>query len=122
MMEENNDNLIFDIEAVSAQLRIRPDIYLKIVASFSESLTGKMQHLNDALAQDDRDQMRMILHEIKGTAGNLRLHTITGPETALHMAVKAGENQKALAQHFSALLSAVQELQQYVVKLISEKE
>ena len=103
-----------DVQQISQELRIRPEIYLRLVTSFSNSLVGKMHALSDALAEDDRDQMRLILHEIKGTAGNLRLRNITEPETVLHEAVKAGDAQKKLLQHYEVLRAETEKLQQHL--------
>jgi len=114
MSPEQNQDIYIDIERISQELRIRPHIYVKLTKSFANSLGGKMNLLNDALMANDRDQMRMILHEIKGTAGNLRLYTITGPEAVLHAAVKAGEPQKILSAHLDILRSETEKLQKYV--------
>jgi len=109
--------LFIDVEKISQELRIRPHIYVKLVKSFSTNLTGKLRLLNEALSSNDRDQMRMILHEIKGTAGNLRLNTICGPEAVLHVAVKAGESQKILSAHLEVLRQECDKLQQYLNRL-----
>ena len=106
-----------DIEQISAQLKIRPHIYLKLVTSFVESLDEKMRLFQESLGVEDREKMRMILHEIKGTAGNLRLYTITGPEAVLHTALKAGENRVILLHHFDILKSEVVKLKQYIATL-----
>ena len=114
---ETNNNINIDIEGTSQLLKIRPHIYVKLVKSFAESLTQKIALFNDALASNDREQMRMILHEIKGTAGNLRLHNITGPESVLHTAVKAGEENIILLKHFEILKSEIEKLQSYIANI-----
>ena len=106
-----------DVNKVSSELRIRPEVYMRIVSSFTSSLPGKLSRLNGALSVNDRDQMRMILHEIKGTAGNLRLTTISQPQETMHVAVKAGEDQKQLSKYFQDLYSASQKLVEYVAKM-----
>ena len=106
-----------DVNKVSSELRIRPEVYMRIVSSFTSSLPGKLSRLNEALSVNDRDQMRMILHEIKGTAGNLRLTTISQPQETMHVAVKAGEDQKQLSKYFQDLYSASQKLVEYVAKM-----
>ena len=106
-----------DVAQVSQELKIRPEVYMRLVISFSNSLIGKMRSLSDALAENDRDQMRLILHEIKGTAGNLRLKSITGPETVLHDAVKAGEVPKKLYQYLEILKNETEKLQRSVGSL-----
>jgi len=108
---------ILDVDQVSQQLKIRPHIYVKLVKSFAESLPQKLNSFNDALMSNDRDQMRMILHEIKGTAGNLRLNTIIGPETVLHTAVKAGGAPDILLKHFDILKTESERLLQYIGKI-----
>ena len=117
MENYSDEQVLVDVERVSQELRIRPQIYVKLVRSFVDSLAGKMNILDHALTSNDRDQMRMVLHEIKGTAGNLRLYNITGPEAVLHAAVKAGENQKIMAAHLTVLRGETERLQQYVNRL-----
>lgn len=108
-----------DVTKICEELKIRPEIYLKIAQSFVNSLQGKLKILNDALSANDRDHMRMILHEIKGTAGNLRLTTLTKVEVAMHDAVKAGEPQARLWQYFETLRQESERLQQYITKIAS---
>ena len=103
-----------DVDKVSEELRIRPQIYIRLVTSFSNSLSGKMKALNEALERNDTDQMRMILHEIKGTAANLRLHSLLRAEDTMHVAVKTGEGQKPLFKYFADLSTESVKLQQYV--------
>ncbi len=104
-----------DFAAISQQLKIRPEILKKLIKSFSSTLLEKMTVLESTLAKNDTMQMRMILHEIKGTAGNLRLATISEAESVMHEAVKAGEGKDNLEGYFKTLKARVEELQKYVV-------
>src|SRR3989338_1696475 len=104
-----------DFTAISQQLKIRPEILKKLIKSFSGALFEKMTALEAALAENDGMQMRMILHEIKGTAGNLRLATISEAEDAMHEAVKAGEGKDKLEGYLKTLKARVDELQKYVI-------
>ena len=113
-MIDNGVPLSIDVKQVSEELRIRPEIYLKIASSFVNSLSGKLKILSDAISANDRDQMRMTLHEIKGTAGNLRLRNLTAVEALMHEAVKSGESQSRLSQYFEALRSESEKLQNYM--------
>ena len=115
--DETYNSALVDVVGVSEKLRIRPHIYVKLVKSFVANLNGKLRMLGDAISTDDRDQMRMTLHEIKGTAGNLRLGNIIGPEMVLHAAVKAGASQRELAAHFEILRHEAEKLQQYVCRI-----
>ena len=117
-----DNDIQIDVQETSEKLKIRPQIYVKLVISFTNSLDSKLKILNDALAANDRDQMRMILHEIKGTAGNLRLHNILGPEAILHTAVKAGESQAVLYKHLDILKAEIIKLQKCVHVLTAEYE
>ncbi len=113
-MSENGVPVSLDVKQISEELRIRPEIYVKITSSFVNSLSGKLKILSDAMSTNDRDQMRMTLHEIKGTAGNLRLRNLSAVEEMMHQAVKAGEPQTRLTQYFEALRRESEKLQLYV--------
>jgi len=119
-MNEQPQELYIDVKKVSEELRIRPEVYLKIVKSFANSLMQKMNALSDALAVEDREQARMILHEIKGTSSNLRLHNVSQAEGIIHAAVKSGAGRDQLDKHFEALRKEAERLQQYVYKLTGD--
>ena len=113
----SDNSLQIDVKQISEELRIRPEIYMKIVTNFAMSLSGKMKIISEAITGDNRDQLRMILHEIRGTAGNLRLRNVSSAETVMHDAVKAGANAVILMQLFQKLEEEVLRLQQCVEKL-----
>ena len=113
----SDNSLQLDVRQISAELRIRPEIYLKIVTNFALSLSGKMKILSEAITSDQRDQLRMTLHEIRGTAGNLRLRDISAAEVVIHDAAKAGANAILLMQFFQKLEEEVVRLQKCVEKL-----
>lgn len=115
--QDDKDDILLDIDQICTQLKIRPEIYMKLINSFVQSLDGKYKRFSAALAENDRETMRMILHEIKGTASNLRLYNLTGPESVLHVAVKAGENQNVLGRHFEVLQAETARLQRYILDL-----
>ena len=106
-----------DVAGVSQELRIRPEIYVKIVTSFAQNLTAKMAALNTAVIGNDAQQMRIILHEIKGTAGNLRLKDLMGAEILMHDAVLKGDTQDKISKLFEGLNAEVLRLQEFVKTL-----
>lgn len=108
-----SENLL-DVAAVSQELRIRPEIYLKIVLNFAQNLTAKMAALNTAVIANDAQQMRIILHEIKGTAGNLRLKNLISVEALMHEAVLKGEPQEKVSKLFEGLNAEVLRLQEFI--------
>ena len=122
-MNEPNENsgVVLDVEAISKELRIRPEIYLKIVASFTATLGDKMKKLGDAVETNNIEQMRVILHEIKGTAGNLRLRSICAPEDVMHVAVKEGATQEKLRQYFLVLKAESEKVQKHVAAITQQK-
>ena len=113
----SDNSLQIDVKQISEELRIRPEIYMKIVTNFAVSLSGKMKMISESITGDNRDQLRMILHEIRGTAGNLRLRNVSSAEAVMHDAVKAGANAVILMQLFQKLEEEVLRLQQCVEKL-----
>ncbi len=121
-MNENrsDDSFQLDAEQVSQQLKIRPEIYLKIVNSFAKTLDDKMQMLGQALTANDAETMRSILHELKGTAGNLRLSSIIDKQSDLHLSVKEGHSPDKLKPLYEALKKECLKLQQFLRKRASE--
>ena len=109
-----DDKTSIDIIKVSQELRIRPEIYYKILSSFSASLDGKVKDLDEAINTNNTDQARMILHEIKGTASNLRAQDLLSAETALHDAVKNGDNDTIIANFLVQMQKEVHKLQAFV--------
>lgn len=122
MNEHAETSVTLDVEGISKELRIRPEIYLKIVSSFTATLGDKIAKLGEAVETNNIEQMRVILHEIKGTAGNLRLKTICDPEHVMHVAVKEdGAPQEKLREYFQALKIASEKVQKHVASLIQPK-
>lgn len=113
----SNGAIQIDVHQISQELRIRPEVYLRILLSFAASLQTKVNMLDEALAAQDHEAMRKILHEIKGTAGNLRLKNISSAEEVLHYAVKLQEDQEKLKQCAETLRSESQKLYQYVQQI-----
>lgn len=108
------DKLTIDIAKISQELRVRPEVLTRIMASFAKNLEDKMVQLNIALQKMDVEMMRAILHEIKGTAGNLRLHNVCTAENAMHVAVKAGDPQLKLAIYFEDLKTESKRFQKFI--------
>ena len=105
---------LIDVATVSQELRIRPEIYLKIVLNFAQNLIAKMAALNIAVIANDTQQMRIILHEIKGTAGNLRLKGLISAEALIHEAALKGEAQEKISKLFEGLNAEVLRLQEFI--------
>ena len=95
----------YDIEKVSQELHIRPEVLRRIATSFATTLSAKIQDLQEAMAKDDVLKMRAILHEVRGTSGNLRLEDIFSSARTLHEAVKASEDKTNILEYFEALKS-----------------
>lgn len=121
MNELNNEQVKIDVDAVSKELRIRPEVYLRIVISFVSTLTEKMKLLESAVDQNDYEQIRVILHEIKGTAGNLRLTNISEKEDVMHRAIKEGVKDKdKLLQYYDDLNNESEKLCKYIARITQQ--
>ena len=118
-MSENvgGDSFQLDIEKISQELRVRPEIFKRLVISFSKSIVEKIQILEQALTQDDSVKARAILHELKGTSGNLRLQPIFEAVETLHVAVKAGEPKVKQQEYRTNLKSRCQEFIEYATRI-----
>jgi HPt (histidine-containing phosphotransfer) domain-containing protein len=112
-----NETIHIDVNQVSSELRIRPEIYMKILSSFTTTLQERVKLLYEALQKNDHEGMRRILHEIKGTAGNLRLTNISNAQDVLHIAVKAQESYDKLLLYTEGLKVESEKLYQYVQQL-----
>lgn len=103
-----------NIDAISLEMHVRPEVLKKIITSFSQTLTEKNVGLEDAIQKDDALRARAILHEVRGTSGNLRLHEVYDSARILHEAVKAGEPKENLLKYFEVLKSHSKELTEFV--------
>lgn len=114
---DQNSDFHFDLEQVSQQLHVRPEVLKRLVMSFSKTLSTRMGELGEALSRDDILKMRAILHEVKGTAGNLRLNDVHATADTMHKAVKAGEDKKKIEEYFAVLKSKAEQFSQFVEKM-----
>ena len=108
--------LQIDYVRISQELKIRPEILQRLILSFSKTLMDRMKTLEEALMVSDAQKMRAILHEIKGTAGNLRLASISEAEAPMHEAVKANASREETHEYFKVLKSRCEELRDYLAK------
>jgi len=111
-----NEPFQIDAERISADLKIRPDIYLRIVKSFAGTLKEKIAELEAALQVMDKETMRRILHEIKGTASNLRLVSINEAENLMHVEVKGMADPVKLAEYLVLLKGESDKFSEYINK------
>lgn len=107
----------YDINTVSQDLRIRSEILQKLIISFSKTLSDKIDQLNTLVPQNHTEQIRAIMHEIKGTSGNLRLTNIYRATDKMHVAVKSGEEESVIVGYFQEFKNEVAQFLQYVNKL-----
>ena len=103
-----------DVEQVAEELKIRPEIYVRIVKSFSETLREKLVILTQAVTARDTETMRKVLHEIKGTAGNLRLRGVSEAEAVMHNDVKDTAATDKILPELAALKNASEKLTRFV--------
>ena len=115
--KQPSGDIKIDVQKVSEELRIRPEVYLRILMSFASSLQNKISMLYQAMTAQDYETMRKILHEIKGTAGNLRLRNISSAEEVLHYALKAQDDQEKLEKFAESLKLESEKLYQYVQQI-----
>ncbi len=100
-MDGDSENKFdYDIIAISEELRIRPQILHKLLESFSQTLKNKIVELDQVVPKRSIEEIRLIMHEIKGTSGNLRLKAIYRTADMMHMAVKAEEEQAKILSYF----------------------
>jgi HPt (histidine-containing phosphotransfer) domain-containing protein len=111
-----------DIEKISQELRIRPQVYVRIAASFAQTLKNKLDELAKAFTDNDTEHMRAILHEIRGTSGNLRIAAVAESEAAMREAVKGGKNREEIQRLFHQLRAASDDFEDFMLKLQSHNE
>jgi len=114
--ESQKPSVNINYDELSAELKVRKEVLERLILSFSNTLADRMKQLEEAYGQKDSARMRQLLHEIKGTAGNLRLKTITDAESVMHEAVKAGEDMEKIGQYFKTLKMRSDELLEYLNK------
>ncbi|MDP8265341.1 MAG: Hpt domain-containing protein [Candidatus Aceula meridiana] len=101
-----SDEFQYDIAAVATELRIRPEILKKLLESFSNTLSEKIIQLDMLVPVNDTDKIRAIMHEVKGTGGNLRLTKVYETADTMHVAVKAEEPQNKILNLFEEFKEA----------------
>lgn len=79
-----------DIKALAEELCVEENDALRLVQTFIETTEKDLFLLEQALADQDTDQVGKLAHHIKGTASNLELTTIT--EAALAIEERARSN------------------------------
>lgn len=106
----------YDVAKVSQEMKVRPEILNRLVLSFSRTLTEKVRLLEAAMFKDDIITMRAILHEVRGTAGNLRLEGIANAGRVMHEAVKSETSKDKVPEYFRTLKAWTQAFNEYIKK------
>ncbi|MFH1359855.1 MAG: hypothetical protein ABIJ41_02325 [Candidatus Omnitrophota bacterium] len=104
----------YDINKVSEELHIRTEILNRLVHSFANTLSQKIITLEEAVTKNDIITMRAILHEIRGTSGNLRLESVLAATKIMHEAVKAEKDSGSIPGHFKVLKEKSDEFKNYI--------
>ncbi|MFA6378521.1 MAG: Hpt domain-containing protein [Candidatus Omnitrophota bacterium] len=99
-MDDDIKQFSYDTLAVSQELHVRPEILTKLLKSFSNTLSQKIAQLDDFMLKNDVIQIRAIMHEVKGTSGNLRLKQVYEAADAMHVSVKAGDPAEKITELF----------------------
>jgi HPt (histidine-containing phosphotransfer) domain-containing protein len=115
--EDEHNDFNLDIVQISSELRIRPEIYLRIVTSFSKTLQEKILILKQALQPIDLETLRRVLHEIKGTSSNLRLHNVSAAEQLMHDEVKGAGDQQKMENYLNLIKTEAERLEIFLEKL-----
>ncbi len=91
----------YDIAKVCEELHVRSEILEKLLKSFSGTLSQKIAQLDELVPLQDIDKIRAIMHEVKGTAGNLRLEKVYRTADTMHVAVKEDQPQEKIVELFN---------------------
>lgn len=110
MEAQASDRMEINVDSISTELHVRPEVLRKIIISFAGTLAIKMVELTSAFEKDDVVSMRAILHEMRGTSGNLRLEKLYVTARTLHEAVKAGQEHVKISEYLTALKRRSSEL------------
>ncbi len=113
-MTDIPDNINFDFAKISDELHVREEIMKKLVTSFSNTYREKLKQLEEGVANQDITKMRAILHEVKGTAGNLRLNIIYQIADEMHQEVKGEAVREKLAAYMTRLKQLSETLDKYL--------
>jgi HPt (histidine-containing phosphotransfer) domain-containing protein len=98
----------FDLEAGLKRLQGNRRLYRKLLLDFGKGYREASDNIHQALMANDLKQVRALVHNIKGLAGNLSATDLQQAATAMDSAVKkalsAGEPEPGqLDSNFSAL-------------------
>ncbi len=121
MNTNDHTDFNYNLDAVSEELKIRPEILKKLVISFSKTLSEKIQALEEALKADDVIKMRALLHEIRGTSGNLRLESIATTGRIMHEAVKSENQKEKIHEYFDALKAQTHALGYFIARMENQE-
>ena len=112
--EQQNTGFQYDAVKVSEELGIRAEVLERLVTSFADTLAEKIKALETAFNDNDVLKMRALLHEIRGTSGNLRLETVISSAKIMHEAVKSGFSKNIIGDYFQDLQKRAGEFQEYI--------
>ncbi len=96
----------FDVDAGLHVLRNRHGQYLHLLEMFAERHGGDLDRLHDNLAAGDDEGARLLVHSLKGVAGNIGAVGLQQAAAAFEAALKAGAGGTARTPLLAALAAS----------------
>ena len=106
--------LIYDLQAVAAELGVKGDELLEILGMFVDELPQKIAEIDSAANSPEWPELTAAFHYIKGTAANLRLDSLAEIARSSEAAAKQ-QDIAAVRQLLPALHSAIQAFTDYLL-------
>jgi len=112
----------FDLPAGSKRLQGNRDLYRKLLLDFGAKYTGVAVEIRKALEANDLKQAHILVHNLKGVAGNLAATNLLASAIEMEALVKKGDSKrppskKTLDRIFAKLETALNQALESVKKL-----
>lgn len=94
---------------IRSKLADDPD-YTELVCEFVSNIPLRLLSIRKSIEQNDHNQLRTLIHQLKGACGSYGFHEVTPQATILEEQLRSGATMIALADRLEEFLATCQRL------------
>jgi PAS domain S-box-containing protein len=97
---------------IKSSLRGHPRIG-KIIPEFVGGLPNEVRKMTDLLERNDLDQLRIIIHQLRGASGGYGFDLITESAATVDESIRSGKALKEITAEVHSLIEAIRQIEGY---------
>ena len=85
----------------------------RIIVEFVQGLPEEVRKLKDFLNAEKTDELRRVVHQLRGACGGYGFDGLTEVATAAENAIHAADNVEIVTRHINSLIEMIRRIEGY---------